>query len=124
MTGPYFKNEIWDTGGDGRITVLGDLYGPDPFTIFTGNPPVPTIEMENGNVNIPNDLNVDGNFHIGGFTSFNNIEIRGDLEVGGNATLNSLRDIKVSQLARTLNVVGSFTINGNHLSLTPLFYAI
>jgi hypothetical protein len=57
----YFQNEVWDTGGDGRITITGDIYSTaDPFSIYVGAAPVKSIEFIDGGINVIGAIQVNG----------------------------------------------------------------
>jgi hypothetical protein len=63
----YFENEIWDTGGDGRITITGDIYSSaDPFSIYINAVPFEVIEFATAQTEIKNNLNVLGTISING----------------------------------------------------------
>lgn len=63
----YFQNEIWDTGGDGRITITGDIYSTaDPFSIYINSTPLEVIEFATAQTEIKNNLNVLGTISING----------------------------------------------------------
>jgi hypothetical protein len=66
----YFQNEIWDTGGDGRITITGDIYSTaDPLSIYVGATPVKSVEFFDGGVNVIGELQIDGVPFTGGGTT-------------------------------------------------------
>lgn len=57
----YFQDEIWDTGGDGRITITGDIYSTaDPLSIYVGTVPTKAVEFFAGGVNVIGELQIDG----------------------------------------------------------------
>jgi len=63
----YFQNEIWDTGGDGRISITGDIYSQaDPFSIYINATPLEVIEFSTAMTEIKNNLNVLGNITANG----------------------------------------------------------
>ena len=62
----YFQNEVWDTGGDGRISIRGDIYSTaNPFSIFVGPSAVKCVEFSPTGMNVIGALTVNGN-PIGG----------------------------------------------------------
>lgn len=63
----YFENEIWDTGGDGRITILGDIYSTaDPLGIFIGSVPFEVLTLDSTGSQINSDLNIVGSLTVNG----------------------------------------------------------
>jgi len=66
----YFENEVWDTGGDGRITITGDIYSTaDPLSIYVGTIPTKSVEFFAGGVNVIGELQIDGvPVNLGGTT--------------------------------------------------------
>lgn len=80
----YFNNEIWDTGGDGRINVLGNLYSSaDPFIIYQGDPPVAAITISDSTITFGRAITLtDANF-TGNLTVTGSITLTGDFTITG-----------------------------------------
>jgi hypothetical protein len=129
----YFENEVWDTGGDGRITITGDIYSTaDPFSIYINAVPFEVIEFATAQTEIKNNLNVLGTISIngvpigGGGNTFTEIIIEKDGDPLIFASLSiplagaeedflfiDLADASGLAIAGDVNLTGYLDITGN-----------
>lgn len=112
----YFQNEIWDTGGDGRISITGDIYSQaDPFSIYINATPFEVIEFATAQTEIKNDLNVLGTISINGVPISGTAVTTEDLVpgiFGNNEAPGTFSFESGLNIDGTLGLVGNLNVDG------------